>query len=173
VTLLGTWTVRSRRAHPFRWFVLDAALDVILTVALWWALGSTVALVFGSVLGLLLVSGLVLRLSERRLMARPRSDHPEAIEEVFAARRAGDVGRLVRLMQGEGEASDNFVRTFATRSLGSLRNPLAVDPLIAVLDDPNFDVRAAAIISLRKTADRRAAQPLATRLSEATRMQRS
>jgi hypothetical protein len=167
VTRLGTRTFESRRAHPTAWFAFDATLDVILTAALWWTVGRTVALVVGCLLGLLLVSGLLLRRVERRSMPRPGSRYREEMEEVFAARREGDVSRLVQLMQSQ-EHSDDFIRAFATRSLGALGNPLAVDPLIAVLDDPSFDVRVAAILSLGKIGDQQAVQPLATRLGQAT-----
>src|SRR3954463_14676692 len=90
----------------------------------------------------------------------------EGMKEVLAARRAGDVTRLVHLTDDPEQTSD--IRSFAARSLGKLRNPLAVDSLIAVIDDANFDVRAAAIVSLRKIGDGRAAQPLATRLRHRT-----
>jgi len=90
----------------------------------------------------------------------------EGMKEVLAARRAGDVTRLVHLTDDPEQTSD--IRSFAARSLGKLRNPLAVDSLIAAIDDANFDVRAAAIVSLRKIGDGRAAQPLATRLGNAT-----
>jgi len=88
------------------------------------------------------------------------------MKEVLAARRAGDVTRLVHLTDDPEQTSD--IRSFAARSLGKLRNPLSVDSLIAAIDDANFDVRAAAIVSLRKIGDGRAAQPLATRLGNAT-----
>jgi hypothetical protein len=67
---VGVWVVSTRRAHPFAWFVLDATVGVILTAALWWAFGKTVGLAFGGFLSFMLVSGLILRLIQRRLLAQ-------------------------------------------------------------------------------------------------------
>jgi len=92
----------------------------------------------------------------------------QEFREAFNARREGDVTALIGFVQRPSDSPEDSVRPFAARSLGKLKNPLAVDALLDALDDPEFDVRAAAIGSLRRIGDKRAVQPLTDRVGLAT-----
>ena len=64
--------LRSRRAHPLLWQVIDLVYGAAGTVGLWLVIGQIAGVVFGSVWALLLILGLVAYLGRR--WARPTDD---------------------------------------------------------------------------------------------------
>jgi hypothetical protein len=63
--LARTW-VRSRRAHPHRWHLIDLAYGVAITVAFWLLLGSVAGIVVGAVWAVLTGWELIGHLARRR-----------------------------------------------------------------------------------------------------------
>lgn len=64
-------------------------------------------------------------------------------------------------------------RAEAARALGLMREPSAVDRLIAALDDDHEEVRAAAVDALGMSGDRRAIPALLSRVQDQSRHQRA
>ena len=60
-----TW-VRSRRAHPLRWLLIDLAYGVAMTVFFWLLLGRVAGIVVGAVWAVLTGLELIGRLARRR-----------------------------------------------------------------------------------------------------------
>jgi hypothetical protein len=56
---LAVWTVRSRRAHPWRWDGIDLVSGTGAASSLWFEFGDLVAIVFGAVMGFAMVLGWV------------------------------------------------------------------------------------------------------------------
>jgi hypothetical protein len=69
--LARTW-LRSRRAHPLRWQLIDLAYGVAGTVMVWLFLGRLAGIVVGAVWALLTVLGLVAYAA--RLLAAPKAN---------------------------------------------------------------------------------------------------
>jgi HEAT repeat protein len=92
---------------------------------------------------------------------------PPNVENMKAKR---DVKGLVKAL---GYEKDAAIRKSAARALGEIRDPMAVDPLIAASKDKNFDVQQSAILALGRIGDTRAVAHLAAILrndiSEAAR----
>lgn len=77
----------------------------------------------------------------------------------------GGVGAFVqmrRLQHGQTEQE----RRRAAQALSSARTALAVDELIAAMDDPSLDVRSEAAVALGEIRDSRAVEPLCAKLRD-------
>ncbi len=57
---LAAALMRSRNAHPIGWQLLDIALGVVMTVALWAVIGRTAGIAFAIFWGVLTLFGLIL-----------------------------------------------------------------------------------------------------------------
>ena len=68
----GRWSVATRRAHPYRWFVVDAAEGLALGALLWAFVSATLGILLGAFILLLSTSQLVLRLIQRRALGQQR-----------------------------------------------------------------------------------------------------
>jgi HEAT repeat protein len=102
-------------------------------------------------------------------MTSSRGEFKRAFLDVEEAFRAGDVPKLLAfLKEPAGAAAPGLtIRGVAARRLGKLRALVAVDGLLPLVSDHDFDVRIAAIDSLARIADGRAANVLVDRLGSA------
>jgi HEAT repeat protein/PBS lyase HEAT-like repeat-containing protein len=73
-----------------------------------------------------------------------------------AAQSPADLGAPLEALTSK----DTAVRSAAARSLGTSRDPRALDPLLKLLEDPTRDVRWSAVEALGELRDRRAVPPL-------------
>jgi HEAT repeat protein len=78
------------------------------------------------------------------------------VTENTVAGRQHDLETAIEALQHH----DPDIRWEAARTLGVLRDPRAVDPLIAALGDRDPDVRRKAALALAKIRDRRAVEAL-------------
>jgi len=85
---------------------------------------------------------------------------PPNVEKMKARR---DVKGLIRAL---GYKKDWEVRAAAARALGGIKDPRAVEPLIAALKDEDSDVRKAAARALGEIKDPRAVEPLIAALED-------
>ena len=86
---------------------------------------------------------------------------PPNVEKMKARR---DVNGLIKAL---GYKKDEYVRWYTARALGEIKDPRAVEPLIAALKDTDKDVRQAAAEALGKIGDPRAVEPLIAALKDA------
>ena len=85
---------------------------------------------------------------------------PPNVEKMKARR---DVNGLIKAL---GYKKDEYVRWYTARALGEIKDPRAVEPLIAALGDERSDVRQAAAEALGKIKDPRAVEPLIAALGD-------
>lgn len=78
-------------------------------------------------------------------------------------KRRGDIDGLIKVLE-TGRHPES--REEAAEALGEIRDPRAVDPLIAALRDRNSEVRAEAAEALGKIGDRKAVEPLTALLQD-------
>jgi HEAT repeat protein len=86
---------------------------------------------------------------------------PPNVEKMKARR---DVNGLIKAL---GYKKDEYVRWYTARALGEIKDPRAVEPLIAALGDERSDVRQAAAEALGEIKDPRAVEPLIAALKDA------
>jgi len=67
---LGRWSVATRRAHPFRWFAVDAAEGVAVEAVLWAAVNRMLGLLLGGIIVVFSILQLLLRLAQRRAISQ-------------------------------------------------------------------------------------------------------
>ena len=91
---------------------------------------------------------------------------------VARAREMAHSLSLIDLWRTDLEDHRWWRRADAARAFGVVGEPSGFDRLIAALDDPHEEVRAAAVDALGRLHDIRAAAPLIARLSEQSRHQR-
>lgn len=75
-------------------------------------------------------------------------------------------GDVKVLMNALDYKKDRFIRINAARALGEKKDPKAVEPLIAALQDSDEDVRSKSAWALGKIGDARAVDPLISRLTD-------
>lgn len=94
-----------------------------------------------------------------------RTSATTAPREVLSQLGGGGVGAFVqlrRLQHGQTEGE----RLRAAQALSSARTALAVDELIAAMEDPSLNVRVEAAAALGEIGDRRAVEPLCAKLRD-------
>jgi HEAT repeat protein len=85
---------------------------------------------------------------------------PPNVEKMKARR---DVKGLIKAL---GYKKDEYVRRYTARALGEIKDPRAVEPLIAALKDAEWIVREAAAYALGEIKDPRAVEPLIAALKD-------
>jgi HEAT repeat protein len=95
---------------------------------------------------------------------KSKEGEPDAIKAVVAA-GAPIVDKLIPLLTVDKNHPD-AVRRNAMHALARIRDPRAVDPLIALLEDTDPTIRAQAAGILGHLGDKRAVEPLIKKLSD-------
>ncbi len=106
-----------------------------------------------------LISALA-RLMGLGLLMRVREEPDIAARVVIGQVRRGNVLRTLFHLTRMKRTGDTEARVRATRALGSPGNVLAVEELVAALDDSQLEVRREAARSLGQIGDQRAVAPL-------------
>ncbi|MBI5833770.1 MAG: MFS transporter [Armatimonadetes bacterium] len=114
---------------------------------------------------LFLVSAL-LRFLGLSLLQRVREEPEVAARRVMREVSRGNVLRTLFNLGRMQRSADTEVRVRATRALGSPGNVLAVEELVAALDDSQMEVRREAARSLGQIADTRAVEPLVAKATD-------
>lgn len=132
------------------------------------ALHDTNVQTFGWVLGsykLIFVMNAALRFVSLPLLGRVSDALPTTAQDVLAQLGAGRVGAFVNIRRMQ-RAQNEDERREALQALRSSRTALAVEELIAALDDPSLSVREEAAETLGEIGDIRAVDALVAHLDD-------
>jgi sugar phosphate permease len=99
---------------------------------------------------ILFVAGIVVPLLSLLVFRFVRADSPVSLSEFAGKFIHGNVFMAVESIIRYQLARDEETTVAATERLGLAHSPLAVDELLATLDDPRFNVRFEAIISMAR-----------------------
>jgi HEAT repeat protein/MFS family permease len=148
---------------------LAGGIAPIVGGALLTALGGVHVRTFGWVLGsyqLVFIINSVLRFVSLPLLGRVSDALPTTAREVLVQLGAGRVGAFVNIRRMQ-RAQNEEERREALQALRSARTALAVEELIAALDDPSLPVREEAAETLGEIGDTRAVEALVAHLDDA------